>query len=145
MKKKLFATLLVLVVLCMPMFLLTGCGGSDAGNSVTLTTTTTTTLDVIKGQSITEVTWGLSFNYQVQRWDAEKDAYRYVDKDGKFYDVATNYYASPLTDTKEILDAGVSYRGFDSSKVTAEGVEKEVTFSYGGKTVSIKYRVVAGA
>ena len=150
MKKKLFATLLVLVVLCMPMFLLTGCGNSDAGKSVLLTTSHTTSVTVTKGQSITEVDWKLTFNYEHQEWDSDEGRYRYVKDDDTYYadtaEAGSRYYLSTdLTNIQDIIAAGVSYRGFDSSEVTAEGKTKTVTFSFGGKRLEIDYVVKAAA
>ena len=127
MKRKIFSSLLVLVLLCMPMLCLTGC---QSENDDVLFKVEGTAQIALNG-SFANIT-GLTFqaNYYLQKWDKDEGKYRYVRHNTskpegyEFLDEKGYYFENDLTTLGELIANGMTYSGFDSSKTDGKCLKK---------------------
>lgn len=154
MKRKIFTTLLVLIMICSPLMFMTGCGADPSGD--THFKVSADTIEVAKGTSFASYT-GLTvqLDYKLQKWNQEQGEYWYVvqnsdNNDGStLYDFAeTNepvwFYGGDSARATEIslndaLAEGMSYSGWNTTTV---GTGKKLTLTFGGVTHEVTYSVV---
>ncbi len=164
MKKKILSTFLALILLCLPMFCLTGCGVDGAAD--THFKASKTTIQVAVGTTWGEVsaeTLSFEIDTKIQKLNPNTGEYSYITSNSSNEDGSTAwdflsgknvwYYSKgekPSTTAITLSDAVTVYNvagigSWNTATATPKDKPRTLTLTYGGVTIEIEYTVAAAA